>query len=418
LINARTLDIFQPEDAAFFFDYLRDLVSTALKEDLSVFEYTSSLSVFADIVMQCQHSGDRNGFLKAFMGSSPWPIIIRLLTKVLLLRRSFRDGREEDGDDSDFGFNIDKFIFSILLIVLVLFDEADDIANALESGFLSSLLKRPHCLVDLPHKIEQILAALFDLINCSMVVGCVFREFVRAKKRAGSRYSRHVQDAPSLIDKWESLQEKIQFVGEIRAELKTCGWLYRCKATGRLVCSARALASPASNVAPFAVSRIAQKIVKGKIGRLVIELGALPQCRNRRVNDNMFLPRVSEAYLADHATEVQSMMDNFVDALLQGQVGDLDTLDSGYLRDLHLVRTKQRNPILIHRLTLPGIPAPSQCTELSLTAYVDAIPMKNPNILQAWRVYSERLIVVIIPPIMGWPESTFWFSMEWPPRFD
>ncbi|KAK1222157.1 hypothetical protein PQX77_003203 [Marasmius sp. AFHP31] len=374
LINARTLYIFQPGDAAFFLDYLRDLVSTALKEDLSVFEYTPFLSVFAEIVMQCRHSGDPNGFLKAFNGSSPWPIITRLLTKVLLLRRSLRDGREEDEDDFDIGRTIDRFITAILLIVLVLFDEADDIANAIETGFLSSLLKRPRCLVELPHKIEQCLANLFDLINCSMIVGRVFREFVRAKKRAGSRYVQHLQDAPFLVNKWQSLEEKVQFVGEVRAELKTCGLLYR----------ARALASPASNVAPFAVPRIAHVIVKGKIGRLVTEPGVLPQCRNRRVNDTMFLPRVSEAYLADHATEVQSMMDNFIDALPRGQVGDLNALDSGYLHDLHLVRTKQRNPILIHRLALPGIPAPSECTEVILTARANNIPMRNPNILQAW----------------------------------
>ena len=87
-----------------------------------------------------------------------------------------------------------------------------------------------------------------------------------------------------------------------------------------------------------------------------------------------------------------------------------------YLDDLHLIKAKEKNPILVHDLTLPGLPAPNLCITPVITATAASIPMKKAEgLVPAWRRSTkDRLVVVAVAPHMG----AFFFSMPWPGDID
>ncbi|KAK1228310.1 hypothetical protein PQX77_008648 [Marasmius sp. AFHP31] len=403
LFDVRTLKIFQPDDAPFLLGYLHTLVLSAARGDLSPFEHPSSLHLLTDVVLQSAHNGDPTGFVRAVAKSTPGPILIRVLTKTLLIRRSFTACGSRDIGDINLPVRrcaIEAFISSSIVILITLFDDPGVVADVLETGLLSSLLKRPSCLVNLPINIEQNLGSLFDVINQSMVFSAVFRAFVRAQKRGGSRYARHINNAPSsLVEKWESLEEKMcsdRVYEHSRSPLQTLRSVWH----------------------HLLLTSLSKEGLEGRTSSSVFFLS------NRAIDDIFFLPRVSEAYLADNALEIQVMIDSYVDSLPRGEDDNLGTLDPAYLdpaylSDFRLVRTGEKNPIMIHNLTLPGIPAPSRCMRPVFTASAATIPMNDcdcSGLLTAWRRFSNRLFVVVIPPNIKRRKSAFYVNIPWPPR--
>ncbi|KAK1235375.1 hypothetical protein PQX77_001411 [Marasmius sp. AFHP31] len=416
LFNRRTLKIFRPDDIPFLLGYIRGLIPSASKGDFSFFQHSSYYYVFADVIVLFKDNGDPNGFVKAFAETCPGPILIQIMTKALLMRRAFRDGGKRNDGDLDpetRSYGIDSCISSSLRILLTFFDEPSFIADALGTGLLSSLLGRQNCLVNLPTNVEQNLGSLIDLIDESMALSSVFREFVRAKKRGGSRYTRNIQDAPSsLVERWERLEEKVQYIGSIRADLKTRGMLYTC--SNRTGCMNRRITHCKRCVRCGAIyCSVACQRKDWNAGHRT-QCVSSGQRVNRAIEDYLVLHKISEAYLARNAAEIQGLMDLYVDTLRAD--GYLVPLDPAYLADFHLIRTGQKNPILVHQLIFPGIPSPRWCLKPILTVTA-ASARTNGALLPAWRASSrDRLFVVIVIP----PSSSFsldaasYHDIPWP----
>ncbi|KAL0062772.1 hypothetical protein AAF712_010310 [Marasmius tenuissimus] len=339
-------------------------------------------------------------------GPDDMPSIIRYIASVTprLIRHEVTTGRRVD-----IGLDEPAFLTAEILLTSAL-DGPDQVSQALASGLLSTFIKKPHRLATLPMESQKALCVLLDTVSRYMVYPKVLREFSRAVRKEGSIIDSNTRPASLLWDCWRSCLEKAAYLYTIRQNLKADGALYRCSVA----------ACTNIDVIKFKRCSACKALYCSEsCQQLDWASGHRAHCsssdahRNGARLDLGFLESVVTRTLTTNAGQVTEIIDSYSRGLRRQAPGErYDSFD-----DDQLIATKQNYPVLLFKLSTPGLLVPSECIEATNTAiFASVCELHDIDIVPAWRSTGYcRLFVVARMPTVRCSDTLYAFDLSWPP---
>ncbi|KAL0057683.1 hypothetical protein AAF712_015661 [Marasmius tenuissimus] len=399
LIDEHVFRVFGPDDMPSIIRYIASvtprLVSISPHDFSRFWVFLSLFTRFA--------TKSTDLLLKA-PGSCHIPVLSQLLTKVLQIRHEVTTGRRVD-----IGLDEPAFLTAEILLTSAL-DGPDQVSQALASGLLSTFIKKPHRLATLPMESQKALCVLLDTVSRYMVYPKVLREFSRAVRKEGSIIDSNTRPASLLWDCWRNCLEKAAYLYTIRQNLKADGALYRCSVA----------ACTNIDVIKFKRCSACKALYCSEsCQQLDWASGHRAHCsssdahRNGARLDLGFLESVVTRTLTTNAGQVTEIIDSYSRGLRRQAPGErYDSFD-----DDQLIATKQNYPVLLFKLSTPGLLVPSECIEATNTAiFASVCELHDIDIVPAWRSTGYcRLFVVARMPTVRCSDTLYAFDLSWPP---